>query len=346
MTWVVNGSEELDAKSEYRLVVGLCVFSSILMVAAVATRCYVRRKKFGLDDVLVVLGAGPALVYNAFAIVQTKYGLGLPLADRPAADKETYTFYNYVGRPFLMTSLTCFKVALCITYLRMIDRTSYRTYRITVFVYIGLLIAFGLFGIGFNVFNCTPMAKNIHPSIPGSCLSYAPWNLWTWSLNSVLDVAVFLLPIPLFMKMSIDFKLRLELSILFSLSLITTVICIFKTCQIPRIAWGDGNSTQFVYLSALEVNAGLIISCLPHLKPLYNWGKTCSSRSHSRSTKSKSYRMDRLPFRSKTETEVKVHRHRNESETEILRPGITKVTHISVEHSPDGSTAGDNQRMT
>lgn len=89
---------------------------------------------------------------------ETKYGLGLPPADRPPADKETYTFYNYVGRPFLMTSLTCFKVALCITYLRMIDRTSHRMYRITVFVFIGLLVAMYLFGIGFNVFNCTPVS--------------------------------------------------------------------------------------------------------------------------------------------------------------------------------------------
>ncbi|KAI4594722.1 hypothetical protein KJ359_007525 [Pestalotiopsis sp. 9143b] len=338
MGWIAYGTPELEAKSEYRLVIGLCVFSSILMIIVVATRCYVRRAKLGLDDALVVLGVGPALVYNAFAIVQTKYGLGLPLPDRPLAGKETYTFYNYAGRPFLMFGLTCFKVALCITYLRMIDRTTYRAYRIVVFVFIGLLIAIGVFGIGFNVFNCTPMEKNIHPSVPGTCLSYAPWNLASWSINAILDVAVFLLPIPLFMKMSIDFRLRLELSILFSLSLITTVICIWKIAQIPRIAWGDGNSTQFVYLSALEINAGLIISCLPHLKPLYNWHKTRSSR--SRSTKSKSYRMDRLAFRSKSETEVKVHRHRNESQDQILQPGITKVTHISIEHSPENSITG------
>ncbi|KAF3013723.1 hypothetical protein E8E14_005880 [Neopestalotiopsis sp. 37M] len=275
---------------------------------------------------------------------ETKYGLGLPPADRPPADKETYTFYNYVGRPFLMTSLTCFKVALCITYLRMIDRTSHRMYRITVFVFIGLLVAMYLFGIGFNVFNCTPMAKNLHPSIPGTCLAYAPWNFAYWSINALLDVAVFILPIPLFMRMSIDFKLRVELSVLFSLSLITTVITLAKIGTISRVAFGDGNSTQFVYLSALEANAGLIISCLPHLKPLYNWHKTRSSRSHSRSTKSKSYRMSRLAFRSKTETEVKVHRHRNESETEILpQPGIRKETHISVEHSPDSSTVGDGR---
>jgi hypothetical protein len=67
MGWLVNGTPELEAKSEYRLVIGLCVFSSALMVAAVATRCYVRRARFGLDDALVLLGAvrhihGPLMV--------------------------------------------------------------------------------------------------------------------------------------------------------------------------------------------------------------------------------------------------------------------------------------------
>lgn len=113
------------------------------------------------------------------------------------------------------------------------------------------------------------MEKNIHPSVPGTCLSYAPWNLASWSINAILDVAVFLLPIPLFMKMSIDFRLRLELSILFSLSLITTVICIWKIAQIPRIAWGDGNSTQFVYLSALEINAGVSLASRPQNRRQY-----------------------------------------------------------------------------
>lgn len=56
MGWIAYGTPELEAKSEYRLVIGLCVFSSILMIIVVATRCYVRRAKLGLDDALVVLG--------------------------------------------------------------------------------------------------------------------------------------------------------------------------------------------------------------------------------------------------------------------------------------------------
>lgn len=112
------------------------------------------------------------------------------------------------------------------------------------------------------------MEKNLHPEVPGTCLEYGPWNLGTWTVNIVLDIMIFLLPIPLFMNLKINFSVRLEVSILFGLSVITTAVSIWKLSQVPRIAWGDGNSTQFVYLSCLEANIG--VSLPAYCSPLFS----------------------------------------------------------------------------
>lgn len=109
--------------------------------------------------------------------------------------------------------------------------------------------------------------KSLDPTIPGHCIDYATYNYGTWGINVVLDFFVFLLPVPMFMRMSIDMKLKIELSLLFALSLLTTALGVWKLQQVTRIAYGDGNSTQFCVLNALEANLGVspcVLLCWIH----------------------------------------------------------------------------------
>lgn len=57
MGWIVNGTPELEAASEYRTVLGVCVVFSILMIAVLSTRLYIRRTRLAIEDGIVVFGA-------------------------------------------------------------------------------------------------------------------------------------------------------------------------------------------------------------------------------------------------------------------------------------------------
>ncbi len=49
------------------------------------------------------------------APTETKFGLGLPVKLRPAADLIAYTRVNYAGRPFYQMGISFFKIALLIS---------------------------------------------------------------------------------------------------------------------------------------------------------------------------------------------------------------------------------------
>lgn len=58
--WIHNGSEHLDAISDYRTILGVCIALPILMVIVVAMRAYTRVKilnSLGFDDWVIFFSA-------------------------------------------------------------------------------------------------------------------------------------------------------------------------------------------------------------------------------------------------------------------------------------------------
>lgn len=95
------------------------------------------------------------------------------------------------------------------------------------------------------------------PSIHGHCISYSPAMYTMSSITILCDVVIFLVPIPLVYRLRLERAVKLGLIIIFSLRLLTTVCSILRMTQIHRIAYGDGDSTQFVIRSGMELNVGV-----------------------------------------------------------------------------------------
>jgi hypothetical protein len=53
----------------------------------------------------------------------------LPIALRPAEDKMAYTRVNFAGRPIYQLGISFFKVALLISYLRVLPESTMKGYR-------------------------------------------------------------------------------------------------------------------------------------------------------------------------------------------------------------------------
>jgi len=187
--------------------------------------------------------------------------------------------YNYSSRPIHQSGITAFKVALCVSYLRMTDRTSRRWYRrLVIASAIISILAAVVFSL-LNLLQCKPVSgarklysnnnanalqvkKAYMPTIPGECLAYAPYNFAVSAVNIILDLLIFGLPIPLFVKMSINLKTKLQLSLMFALGLLVTICSIVKATYILPIQQGH-DSSPFVILSQLEICVG--VSSLQHL---------------------------------------------------------------------------------
>lgn len=96
---------------------------------------------------------------------ETKYGLGLPLKDRPEESEVLFTRVNYAGRPIYQVGISFFKVALLISYLRLFEGTNERIYRRVVWTAI-ILISLSHLGCALAlIFACKPVRGPVYSDL-------------------------------------------------------------------------------------------------------------------------------------------------------------------------------------
>lgn len=198
-----------------------------------------------------------ALAYSILCIVQTKYGLGLPIKLRPPPNVGPYSRVNFAGRPIYQIGISFFKIALLISYLRLLQGTDRKTYRIVVWVTI-IVVFLAHLGCALSlVFACTPVEKSWKPWVAGTCLQPGPSFTGYAVVTIVSDVVVAILPIPVLLKLNVRMEKKVGLIAIFMLGLFTTLCSILRYLQIDRIQNGDGNSTMLVLWGTIEFNVGV-----------------------------------------------------------------------------------------
>ncbi|KAI4116276.1 MAG: hypothetical protein LQ338_007743 [Usnochroma carphineum] len=125
-----------------------------------------------------------------------------------------------------------------------------------------------LVGTFILIFQCSPVQKSWYPLTKGECLPNDATFYGLAAVTIVFDVIIFLLPIPLLLKLNINLKKKIALVCVFLLGLLTTVCSVMRTVQISTIA-KTGNSTMLVLWGVIELNVGIILTCIPTLGPLF-----------------------------------------------------------------------------
>ncbi|CAG8061085.1 unnamed protein product [Penicillium nalgiovense] len=299
MGWVHNASPEVEAASQYRLILGVCLSLTILMIITVSLRLFLRARasRWAAADYVMVASMIFSVIYSALCISQSRYGLGLPLKLRPPANYSTYTKINYAGRPFYQIGIAGFKASLCLSYLRLISGTSKRLYRIVIWVVIAASTLGHIAGALSLLFNCTPVRRSWNRNVPGTCLPVGGLFYGLAIYTIITDVTIIVLPIPLLLGLNIKTAQKAGVVCLFLLGLFTTICSIMRLTQIQRVAFGDGNSTMLVLWGTIEFNVGNIVTCIPYLAPLFQGyvrglGSTSDRKNYYYDSQGRSYMMD------------------------------------------------------
>ncbi|KAL1296905.1 hypothetical protein AAFC00_004517 [Neodothiora populina] len=279
MTWVYHATPEIDAKSEYPAIITVNVVFTVIAILCVALRFAIRSGSVALDEWVTLVTLLFDVIYNILCIVQTRYGLGLSLADRPKQTAQPLKVLSYAGKPFYQFGIAGFKLALCVSYLRLTEGADKRTYRRVIWT-VG--IASTLFHFAFMLivlFWCIPLEKNIHANVPGYCLPFGPVNYTMASITVVCDLIIFFLPIPLFLSLSLTKRAKLALCFVFGLGIFTTMASIVRIGYLHEVV-DSGNNSTVVMLGTLEFNVGIIVSCVPFLRPLFSNMRKWRERSY------------------------------------------------------------------
>ncbi|KAF7559029.1 hypothetical protein G7046_g5126 [Stylonectria norvegica] len=362
MGWVLNATPEENAASQYPMIIAVTVVLSVLAAAVVLARVYVRYgvRRLAADDWMSLLSMVFAIIYSALCITQTRYGLGLSLALRPDENLVSYTRVNYGGRPIYQLGISFFKIALLISYLRLLRGTDHHIYRMSIWAAIaGVFLAHLGCSLAL-IFACTPVKMSWNPGMKGHCLAPGPSFTTYAAITIVSDIIVALLPLPLLLKLEIRLGKKLGLIGIFGLGLFTTICSILRYLQIKQIQSGDGNSTMLVLWGTIEFNVGNMVSSLPFLAPIFirkakqyrskdsksdEYG-TPSGKNRSHGPRSEHYRLrdmsthgkDAAVFTSRTSD-----KSRSGSEEHILNgnSGITKSVTYTVRVDDDPTASGD-----
>lgn len=94
---------------------------------------------------------------TACCAVETKYGLGLPVSLRPPQELVLYTRVNFAGRPIYQVGISFFKVALLISYLRLLRGTDKWLYRAAVWATMAFVLSSHVSSALLLVFSCRPV---------------------------------------------------------------------------------------------------------------------------------------------------------------------------------------------
>jgi hypothetical protein len=110
--WIKNASPQVNAISQYPTIIAVSIALTVTMMVVTGCRIYVRTcmiKSMGIDDYVILFSAVSSrrgykraltvtdrvqvcsIVYNALCIGQSRYGLGLPIKLRPAANLNEYS---------------------------------------------------------------------------------------------------------------------------------------------------------------------------------------------------------------------------------------------------------------
>lgn len=94
---------------------------------------------------------------TACCAAESRYGLGLPVSLRPAQNLVVYTRVNFAGRPIYQVGISFFKVALLISYLRLLRGTDKWLYRTAVWATMAFVLASHVSSALLLIFPCRPV---------------------------------------------------------------------------------------------------------------------------------------------------------------------------------------------
>jgi hypothetical protein len=103
--------------------------------------------------------------------------------------------------------------------------------------------------------------KVLDNSIPGYCVPYGPPVYAIWIINVFDDLLVYLLPVPLVLRLQLDRAVKVGLIISFAMRLFTAVFSVLKIKQVARITHGDHNSSLLALYNTLGGNVSVCHFC-------------------------------------------------------------------------------------
>jgi fucose permease len=269
-----------------------CTVTAVSFVI-VATRLVSRVRIFHTltpDDCIILVAWLFACGMSSAICCATLNGLGMHGRAISTSSEPVLRRLVYSADVLYNPGILATKTSILIQYSRLFSsKTIFRRANYTVMV---VVILGGLALTLVNAFQCWPPQQAFDPlkatETNEKCTSVLTIYLSSAPLNIITDVAILLLPMPIFRNLYTARKQKLILVVTFGFGLFATIIGIVRVAYLQHAASDElhsNNTTNYdthasgssfywyaalsFMWSAVEVNVGIMCACVPALKPLF-----------------------------------------------------------------------------
>ncbi|KAI1258803.1 hypothetical protein F5Y18DRAFT_433934 [Xylariaceae sp. FL1019] len=286
----------------HRLVVISITFIAVTTLA-VGMRLWVRLgivKIWGWDDVLLSVSQVALIVH--LSLIAAAAPVGLTVSGQLTAEQSKWvSIYQIPISIFYSCSVLTAKASFAILYLRLFPMKALRILNKILIVFIASQLLEEIF---VPTFRCVPIAKlwvvgsqqlflgslttqhsllfvrrkqqhadselcdlNRRPEIPGHCVNIHPFWYTSFVFNLIVDLTLFIEPIPFTLKLQMPLVKRIALLFMMSLGLLVTAISVIRLYYI--VGYSNGSTVPLAIptlWSATEAVALILAACIPSLR--------------------------------------------------------------------------------
>ncbi|KAF5501665.1 hypothetical protein CGCS363_v006262 [Colletotrichum siamense] len=259
---------------------GTSIIATICIIVGISTlfvlgRLFVRTKILGkaqLDDHLTVLSLLLSYVTVGLEIWAVQSGNGRHVGTLSTEQQSAAVLSTISGFPPNVLAYTVPKFAVVALLVRILNPG--RVHRIVLWSLATICLVLVLLCIIILFAQCTPSRAQWDFTITEkSC--WSPWVLidvaiLTGAYSAALDLYLAIYPATVLMRLQMNIKKKLILSVALGIGSISCFISIYKSTRLPSLASKDFtyDSADLVVWTVVEGNTLIIASCIPVLGPL------------------------------------------------------------------------------
>ncbi|KAL4862297.1 hypothetical protein BDV12DRAFT_190525 [Aspergillus spectabilis] len=177
------------------------------------------------------------------------------------------------------TALAFSKIAVLMLYLRLFTGTRLR--RFTIALTAGTIATYSLVFVVALILACSPINKGWNGELPGSCMPRTYIYLGTTIANTLSDIILILIPIPVVYELCLSFIDKVGIMFMFGVGCSTISVSIVRLATvIPLVGAVDQTYKSSVVVIFIMIEANFIIVCgtLPYLRHLGRHYFSCLDR--------------------------------------------------------------------
>ncbi|RBR19242.1 uncharacterized protein FIESC28_05707 [Fusarium coffeatum] len=230
---------------------------------------------FGIDDLLMLITmllSIPCICINSYGLAPNGIGTDIWTLTPDQITSFGRNFYALAVMYFLLQ--TTLKLTLVFFYLRIFPAAEFRR---TLWGTVAFITAYGITFVLVAIFQCQPISyfwtKWDHGH-EGKCASI---NAITWSsaaINIAMDFWILGLPLTQLRKMSLDWRKKIAIGLMFSAGIFVTIMSILRLYATIVAGRDPQNNVSWEYSpaikwSTIETNVGIWCACMPTIRVLF-----------------------------------------------------------------------------